>query len=278
MRSARLPVGTTASRSRSVLTLTLVAIMVMVAGCHAGSSHSGSTSSGTSTPSNTPKGTITVLAAASLTGSFNKIGKRFEKRHPGVDVKFSYGSSATLATQVKEGAPADVFASANEKTMTMITDRGLNAGKPATFVTNKLEIAVPKGNPGKITGLDDFASRHKRTALCAKQVPCGTAAQKVFKKAHITPHPDSYEQDVKATLRKVEQNEVDAALVYQTDVVAGGDKVAGLSFDEADHAVNTYPITVVKNTENAKTARAFVDYVRSHAGRRVLSRAGFGQP
>lgn len=268
----------TASRTRPALILALLTIVVAAAGCSTGGDHAGSSSTGSSASADASKGDITVLAAASLTGSFDKIGKRFEKRHSGVHVKFSYGASSTLATQVKEGAPADVFASANEHTMQMITDHNLNAGKPSTFVTNKLEIVVPKGNPGKITGLDDFADRHKRTALCAKQVPCGAAAQKVFKKAHVIPHPDSYERDVKATLRKAEQNEVDAALVYKTDVVAAGDKVKGIPFDASDRAVNKYPITVVKDSKKAKTARAFVDYVRSHAGQRILSQAGFGRP
>ena len=223
-------------------------------------------------------GKITVLAAASLTESFGTIGADFEKLHPGSTVTFSFGSSATLATQVNQGAPADVLATADERTMTMVTAAGNGSGEPAVFATNTLEIAVPAGNPGKITGLADFADPKHKTVLCAKEVPCGAAAQQVFADAKITPKPVSYESDVKAALQKVEQNEADAALVYKTDVAAAGDKVQGIEFDQASSVVNSYPIVALKESKNAAGAKAFVDYVQSDAGQQVLTSAGFGAP
>ncbi|GAB3915409.1 molybdate-binding protein [Microlunatus endophyticus] len=258
--------------------------MVALAGCSGGTSDSGSgttsgpTASGAASPSASGKisGDITVLAAASLTETFTTIGKNFEKAHPGTKVTFSFGSSATLATQVNQGAPADVFASADQKTMKLVTDAG-NASGPTLFATNTLEIAVPPGNPAKVTGLKDFADSSKKTVLCAKQVPCGSAAQQVFTLAGITPKPVSYETDVKAALTKVEQNEADAALVYRTDVSSAGDKVQGVTFPEAQKVVNQYPIVALKESRNSATAAAFVGYVTG-PGEQVLQQAGFGAP
>ena len=265
-----------------IMVAAAVILTVSTAGCGDGDSSSGG-SDNTASPLASASGSaisgkITVLAAASLTESFNTIGKDFEKVHPGTTVTFSFGSSSTLATQVNQGAPADVLATADERTMKMVTDKDNAAGDPATFATNTLEIAVPAGNPGKVTGLSDFADPKFKTALCAKEVPCGAAAQQVFAKANITPKPVSYETDVKAALQKVEQNEVDAALVYKTDVAAAGDKVQGIDFDEASSVVNKYPIVALKESQNADGATAFVDYVQSDAGQKVLSDAGFGAP
>lgn len=222
-------------------------------------------------------GEITVLAAASLTEAFETVGEDFEKSHPGTKINFSFGSSATLATQITEHAPADVFAAANESTMQRITDAGLN-DEPTIFVTNTLEIAVPPGNPAKITGLKDFADESKKIALCAPQVPCGSAAEKVFQQAGITAKPDTLEQDVKATLQKVRLNEVDAALVYRTDVTSAGHDVEGIDFPEASSVVNSYPICTLSESKQQDLAGAFVDYVMSAPGQEVLSDLGFGQP
>ena len=230
-----------------------------------------------SASSSTPSSTITVAAAASLTEAFTEIGKEFEATKPGTTVIFSFGSSAMLATQIAEGAPVDVFAAANPATMKTVTDVGA-AEPPTNFVSNVLQIAVPKGNPGRITGLEDFADKSKKIAICAPQVPCGTAAVKVFAAAKITPAPDTLEQDVKATLQKVSSNEVDAALVYRTDVIAARDAVEGLEFSQAQQAVNVYPIAVLKGSVNAAAAQQFVDYVLSADGQAVLRKAGFGKP
>ena len=222
-------------------------------------------------------GTITVLAAASLTEAFTQIGKDFEAEHPGHSVTFSFGSSATLATQIVQGAPADVFAAASPATMKIVSDAGA-ADAPTNFASNTLQIAVPKNNPHKITGLRDFADKNARIAICAPQVPCGAAAIKVFALAKITPQPDTLEQDVKATLQKVAADEVDAALVYQTDVIAAEDRVDGIGFSEAKQAVNTYPIAVLKDSKSSAAATAFVDYVLSPEAQTVLAKAGFAKP
>jgi molybdate transport system substrate-binding protein len=221
-----------------------------------------------------PSGTITVFAAASLTGSFIQLGKDFEAAHPGVKVVFNFAGSSALAEQINQGAPADVFASAAPKNMDQVTGKGT----PTIFVKNELEIAVPKGNPGKITGLKDFTDKSRKIALCAAEVPCGAAADKVFKTAGLTPEPDTLEKDVKAALTKVGLDEVDAALVYKTDVLSAKDKVEGIEFPEADQAVNEYPIATLTNSKNPTTAKAFVDYVLSPAGTKALTDAGFEAP
>ena len=185
-------------------------------------------------------GAITVLAAASLTEAFTEIGKDFEAKNPGHSVTFSFGSSATLATQIVQGAPADVFAAASPATMKIVSDAGASDA-PTNFASNTLQIAVPKDNPHKITGLHDFADKSKN---CHLRTPGALwrGGDQGLRPAKITPQPDTLEQDVKATLQKVASDEVDAALVYQTDVIAAEDQVDGIGFPEAQQAINTYPI------------------------------------
>jgi molybdate transport system substrate-binding protein len=227
--------------------------------------------------SQTAPKTITVAAAASLTEAFTQIGTDFQAENPGTTVTFTFGSSATLATQITQGAPIDVFAAASPATMKTVNDAGA-AGTPTNFVSNTLEIAVPKGNPHHVTGLKDFADKGRRIALCDPSVPCGGAAVTVFKAARITAAPDTLEQDVKATLQKVSRDEVDAALVYRTDVISSPAKVDGIEFPEAKLAVNRYPIAALKASKNAHLAKAFADYVLSPPAQTVLSRAGFAKP
>jgi molybdate transport system substrate-binding protein len=192
-------------------------------------------------------------------------------------VTFSYGSSAALASQITQGAPADVFAAASPTTMKTVTDAGA-ARAPTNFVSNTLEIAVPKGNPGKVVDLADFADSGLKIAICDPSVPCGAAAVRVFAAAKVTPKPDTLGTDVKATLQQVSNNEVDAALVYRTDVIAAGTTVQGIPFPEAAQAVNEYPIAVLNASRNVATAQAFVDYVLSPEGQAVLTTAGFAKP
>ncbi|TDW88489.1 molybdate ABC transporter substrate-binding protein [Kribbella sp. VKM Ac-2566] len=227
-----------------------------------------------STSSSALSGTVNVFAAASLTGTFTQLGKDFEAAHPGVKVTFNLGGSSALAQQINSGAPADVFASAAPKNMDDVKDKAT----PTNFVKNTLEIAVPKGNPGKITGIKDFADKNKKLAICAAQVPCGAAAAKVFAAVGITAQPDSLEQDVKAALTKVSLGEVDAALVYKTDVLSAKDKVEGIEFPESSKAVNEYPIATLTKAPNPDGAQAFVDYVLSDKGKMVLTAAGFDAP
>jgi molybdate transport system substrate-binding protein len=222
-------------------------------------------------------GTVNVFAAASLTEAFNQIGEDFRTENPGTRVSFNFGASSALAQQIIAGAPADVFAAASPATMKTVTDAG-DAAEPEVFVRNKLQIAVPPDNPGKVTGLADFAKRELKIALCAAQVPCGAAATKVFTATGIKAAPDTLEQDVKAALSKVELGEVDAALVYRTDVLAAGDKVEGIAFAEADQAINDYLIATLNGAPNTAAARAFVAHVLSDEGQKVLADAGFDSP
>ncbi|MGY1823371.1 molybdate ABC transporter substrate-binding protein [Geodermatophilus sp. SYSU D00079] len=220
-------------------------------------------------------GTLTVFAAASLTDVFTELGDRLEQDAPDLDVRFNFAGSSALATQLTQGAPADVFASANEAQMTVVTDAGLPAEDPTVFAANVLQIAVPEGNPAGVTGLADFGREDLTLAVCAPEVPCGAAAEDVLAAAGVTAVPDTLEEDVRAALTKVELGEVDAALVYTTDVTAAGDAVEGLDFPEAGDAVNDYPIAMLADAPNPAAAAAFVDLVRSEEGQRALADAGF---
>ena len=260
------------NRSRSALLG--AAALVALTGCSTAKTpaSSGTTSAGTLT------GTLTVFAAASLTGVFGQLGKELEADNPGLDVRFNFAGSSQLATQLTQGAPADVFASADPAQMKLVTDASLQAADPAVFTANVLEIAVPKGNPGHVRGLQDFADPGLTLAVCAPDVPCGAAARKVFAAAKVDAKPDTQEQDVKAALTKVQLGEVDAALVYATDVRAAGSDVQGIPFPEAGQAVNDYPICALKAAPNPSAARAFVALVRSPAGQAALAAAGFRTP
>ena len=217
-------------------------------------------------------GTVTVFAAASLTDSFQEIADAFTAENPEVEVVFNFGGSSGLAGQIVEAAPADVFAAASPATMKTVTDAALTEGDPVDFATNVLEIAVPAGNPGAIVGLEDFANPDATIALCAVEVPCGAAADKLLTEAGITASVDTYEQDVKGVLTKVELGEVDAGLVYVTDVLVAGDAVEGI---EVDSAPVKYPIAALNDT--AATA-AFIQFVLSAKGQAILTAAGFGAP
>ncbi|MFM9877472.1 MAG: molybdate ABC transporter substrate-binding protein [Rhodoglobus sp.] len=219
-------------------------------------------------------GTVTVFAAASLTESFAAIAEAFTAEHPNVEVIFNFGGSSGLATQIVEGAPVDVFAAASPATMTTVTDAGF-ATDPADFATNTLEIAVPTDNPRGVTGLADFANPDFTIALCAVEVPCGAAAAKALDTAGIVASVDTYEQDVKAVLTKVEFGEVDAGLVYRIDVLSAAGAVKGIEFPEAAGAVARYPIATLSDSA---AAAAFVAFVLSDAGQQILRNVGFGAP
>jgi molybdate transport system substrate-binding protein len=222
-------------------------------------------------------GSITVLAAASLTGTFTALGKVFEAAHPGTTVKLSFAASSALATQINAGAPADVFASAAVSNMQQVITKG-GATTSTNFVKNVMEIAVPPTNPGQVTGIDDLAKSSVKVALCQPQVPCGATAAKVFANAKLTVKPVTLEADVKSTLTKVELNTVDAGVVYVTDVLAAGSKVKGITIPDAVNASTEYPIAALTKAANAAGAAAFVAYVLSDAGQQVLTAAGFEKP
>ena len=222
--------------------------------------------------------TLTVFAAASLTSTFEQIADRFESDHPGTDVRLSFGGSSDLVTQIQNGAPADVFASADTATMAELTAAHLTDGAPQPFATNRLEIAVPPGDPAGVHTFGDLASPGLDLVVCAPEVPCGAAAQRVAKNAGVALTPVSEEQSVTDVLAKVTAGEADAGLVYVTDVEAAGRQVEGIPFAESSSVTNTYPITVVTDSSQPSLAQEFVAAVTGAAGQRVLRDAGFGKP
>ncbi|SEH01175.1 molybdate transport system substrate-binding protein [Nonomuraea solani] len=260
--------------SRWAIALPVTLALAGLSGC--GSGGPATSTTGASSSASQAK-EVTVFAAASLTGTFTELGKSFEAANPGTTVRFNFGSSATLAQQITQGAPADVFAAASPATMKTVTDASL-AGSPTTFVRNKLQIAVPADNPAKVGELKDLTDGKVKVALCAEQVPCGAAAVKALAAAKLTVKPVTLEQDVKATLTKVELGEVDAALVYKTDVIASAGKVQGIAFPEADQAINDYPIATLSKAPAGDAAQRFVDLVLSQQGKDVLTKAGFEAP
>lgn len=247
-----------------------------VAGC-GGSSTAQPAAGGPASSASGLSGTVNVFAAASLTEAFTTLGKQFERAHPGVKVAFNFGPSSGLAEQITQGAPADVFASASTKNMDQVVAAG-GATNPTPFVRNVMEIAVPSSNPAHVTSLGDLARRGVKVALCQVQVPCGATANKVFVNARLKVTPVTEEVDVKSVLSKVELGEVDAGVVYVTDIRAAGTKVKGVTIPPAVNASTTYPLATLAKAANPPAARAFVDYVLSRAGVAVLAAAGFEKP
>jgi molybdate transport system substrate-binding protein len=252
-----------------------VAAVLVLAGCSSGGAGAAPSSA---SADGSLSGTLTVFAAASLTDVFTELGDDLIGAHPGLEVRFNFAGSSALATQIAQGAPADVFASANEQQMAVVVGEDLAAGDPVVAASNVLQIAVPAGNPAGVRGLEDFTHADLALALCAPEVPCGSAAEGVFAAAGVTPEPDTYEEDVRAALTKVELGEVDAAIVYASDVVSAGDAVEGIAFPEAEEAVNRYPLCVLAGAPNPAAAEAFVALVQSDRGQRALADAGFRAP
>jgi molybdate transport system substrate-binding protein len=221
---------------------------------------------------------IMVFAAASLKKTFTDIGEQFKTENPGDSVEFSFAGSSDLVTQLTQGAQADVFASADTKNMDKAAQAGLLAGDPVNFASNTLTIAVAPGNPKKIASFKDLTQQGLNVVVCAQQVPCGSATQKVEQATGVTLNPVSEESSVSDVLNKVTTGQADAGLVYVTDAKGAGDKVAAVAFPEAAGAVNTYPIAVLKESKNPELARRFVDLVTGESGQKVLSAAGFAKP
>jgi molybdate transport system substrate-binding protein len=224
-----------------------------------------------------PQGTLVVFAAASLAETFDQVETKVERLYPKLDVVMNYGGSAALATQIVEGAPADVFVSASAEAMEPIVEAGLTA-HPVDLATNSLMIAVPPGNPGAVGSLRDLARPELTIALCAVEVPCGALAAHVLEAAGVVPSVDSFEQDVKAALTKVELDEVDAALVYRTDVLAAGARVEGIELPGAEDSTTLYQYAQLPTGENSIAASAFTMYLNSDWMRDLLKEAGFGAP
>ncbi|MCW2824590.1 MAG: Molybdate-binding protein [Aeromicrobium sp.] len=250
-------------------------LLALVAACGSSDSDGAASTATSATPEQT---TITVFAAASLKGPFTEIGKKFEAENKGVTVTFNFAGSSDLVAQIQQGAPADVFASADTKNMDKATADGLVEGTPANFATNTLQIATPPDNPARVESLADLADPDVKVVLCASEVPCGAAAAGVEQAAGVDIQPVSEEQSVTDVLGKVVSGEADAGLVYVTDVKAAGDTVLGVTFPEADEVVNTYPIGALADSENLDVAQSFADFVTGAEGQAVLAAAGFAKP
>jgi molybdate transport system substrate-binding protein len=220
--------------------------------------------------------TVTVFAAASLSEPFRTIAKDFEAAHRGTTVELQFAGSSTLARQILDGAPADVFASADEENVQKVADAV--AGTPEVFVRNRLAILVGAGNPKHVTRLADLTRAGMTIALAAPAVPVGRYALEAFAKAGVAAPAGSNEADVKAVVTRVAMGEADAGIVYTTDVAAGGSRVEGVAIPDDQNVIARYPIAVLKKAPNAAGARAFAAYVLSDDGRRVLTTAGFLRP
>jgi molybdate transport system substrate-binding protein len=226
----------------------------------------------------TPRGTITVSAAASLTDVFPAIARAFQKRYPGTTVKFNYGGSSTLVTQVLAGAPVDVLATASEPTMWKAVTAGA-VGRPLLFAKNTMAIAMPDDNPAGIRSLADLARPGVLVGLCDVSVPCGAAARDLLRLNNVTVTPVTRELDVRALLGKVMSGDLDAGIVYVTDVRSAAGKVASVSIPASLNVTTTYPIATVGRTPNPVLAQTFVNYVRYSLSAQGLLRAyGFAKP
>jgi len=265
---------------RKFLTVTVTASWVtagmLLAGCTSGSTGVSATKA-PAAKSAKVTGKVNVFAAASLKEAFTQLGHQFEAAHPGAKVVLNFGPSSGLAAQINQGAPADVFASASSNNMGLVITAGKATGS-TNFASNTMEIAVPPKNPAGIKQLSDLARRGVKVALCQNAVPCGSTAGNVLTNAKLTVVPVTAEVDVKAVLTKVTLGEVDAGIVYVTDVRAAGSKVKGITIPAAVNATTKYPIATMTKAPNKAAAKAFADYVLSGNGARVLTADGFAKP
>jgi molybdate transport system substrate-binding protein len=225
-----------------------------------------------------PSGEFTVFAAASLTESFEAIAKQFEKKYPDVDVRFNFDASSNLAAQIQQGAPADVFASADEANLQKTMDSGDVTTQPVVFARNRLEIAVEDGNPEKVKNLADLDASGLVLVLCADAVPCGKYAAEAFAKAGVTAKPASKEENAKAALGKVSLGEADASVVYVTDVKGAKGGVTGVRIPDRQNVIATYPIAAVEGAENPAAAEAWVEFIQSTGAQRTMRKFGFLPP
>lgn len=240
--------------------------LALVAGCGGG------------TEDRADGGTLDVLAAASLTEPFTALAERFEQERPGLDVRLVFDSSAVLAEQVNQGAPADVVATADERTMQLVARTGRVDGVPEVFATNTLVLVTPADDPGDVGALEDLDRRGVQYVVCVPSAPCGALARTVLDASGVDASPASEEIDVKAVLSKVVLGEADAGFVYASDAVAAGDTVRATEIAALGDAVNRYLLATVADADDPEAARAWVDLVLSDEGQAVLADAGFGPP
>ncbi len=277
--------GRSSYRSRPAAVVGLaVAAVTLVAGCGSDGSESGSADAAAGSASITSaagpsssggSGTVTVFAAASLKKTFSEVGRQFERQNAGVSVTFNFAGSSDLVTQITSGAPADLFASADDNNMTKAVDAGVVSGTPVTFAANTLTIVTQPGNPRQVTSLADLAGSDLQVVVCAPQVPCGSATQRVEQNAGVTLKPVSEESSVTDVLNKVQTGQADAGLVYVTDAKGAGDKVTAVPFPEAAAVVNLYPIATLTDAAQPELAARFVGLVTGPEGQKVLRDAGF---
>lgn len=272
-----MPTVLTRVRWRRAAAAVAVASALALSGCSSESTSEAGNGSNKSPGAAAPTGSINVFAAASLTGAFNEAKETFTKARPGLSVTHNFAGSNALVTMIQQGAPADVFASADEANMNKLVTAGL-VEPPVTFARNKLAIAVAPGNPKKIGGLADLAKPDLTVVLAAPGVPVGEYTKEALAKANVTVTPKSLESDVKAALTKVTSGEADASVVYVTDVAAAGDKAQGVDIPDNLNISAVYPLAVVKATKNRAAADAFVSSATTGEVQRSLQAAGFVAP
>lgn len=262
--------------------MVLLLAAALLAGCTGGSGGQPVTtagSPGTGAAAGEPlSGEVTIFAAASLTNAFKALGEAFTAAHPGVEVTFNFAGSQTLATQITQGAPADVFASANPEQMAVVEQAGAVRGQPRVFARNEMAIAVEPGNPLGIDGLAGLAHRERIVVLAAPQVPAGAYARQVLANAGVDVAPDSLEQDVREAMSKVALGEADAAIVYTSDIVAADGDVGRVAIPEEVNVAATYPLAQLTAGPNPRAAAAFVDFATSQRAREILADHGFAAP
>jgi molybdate transport system substrate-binding protein len=265
------------ARRTAVATGVLVTAVLVTAGLATGCGDSPSTGDD-STGGTGPSGELLVFAAASLTEAFDDIADAFEREFPGVDVQLNLAGSSTLREQIVEGAPASVFASADQARMEEVVDADLVAGTPVVFATNSLTIAVPNGNPADIADIADFADTSLLVGACATGVPCGDLSTDVFALAGVAPSIDTYEPDVRSLLTKIADGELDAGLVYSTDIAARLGDVEEIALPDELTVQTEYPIATLLDAPNPIAAADFVEFVLSDDGRTILLDHGFASP
>ncbi len=257
------------------LTVIATSAALILAGC------SSTAATPTPTPSKTAaplSGTITVLAASSLTKTFTTLAADFEAANPGVTVQTTFAGSGALVTQIQQGEPADIFAAAAAAPMATLQSGGQLEGTSTNFATNTLEIAVPPTNPANIQTFADLAKPGVKLVICAATEPCGASSVAMEKVEGVTLNPVALEPAVANVLTAVSSGQADAGLVYKTDVLGAAGSVKGITFADSGKVVNTYPISVLKESKNQKVAQAFVAYVLGAKAQAVLAQAGFGKP
>ncbi len=233
---------------------------------------------GDATSHTLPSGRLTVLAAASLTDTFEELAGVLAEEYPDLEIVLSFGPSSGLLEQAMAGAPADVLATANTATMDDAVEGGIVSGEPVLFARNTLTLAVPEGNPAGVSSLDDLARDDLRIALCEPQVPCGAASEQLLAAAGITAAPDTLENDVRDVTGKIALGEVDAGLIYLTDAAIMPADIDTVDVAEADEVVNEYPVAVLSDATNVEAAHAFVEALTTGPGQRALAEAGFLPP